>query len=426
MGIAVKQAAHAIADDLLRLPGDFPSIPDEVQTRFSSAKDWQDQQQQWWTKTQNSLSEFAGTVQDGIAMGNVLTVNGDAGAIYIRNIRGDGAWADPDTPFFVNRFSFFSLGSALTWNPDTKTLMVSGTIIAIAGTIGGFNIGPDYIRDAANSFGLSSTVTGGDDVRFWAGDTFANRATAPFRVTESGALTATLGTIGGWIIASTTLSKNNAVLDSAGQLALGTGNDIVILSATNATYRIWIGNAAAGSAAFTVTKAGVMTATNGVFSGTITSTSGTIGGFTIGATTLSAGSGGGFTQLSAGGSLTMGTVATNYAQFSNGGIVMQAGGNLVATLGGGTNGQLNLYNAGTLKITLDGGTGVISGNGSGITGMTYTQISGLGSMATQNSSGVAISGGTITGVSLSATVAIISSGSISVSSCSSSGGFDTP
>jgi len=57
-------------------------------------------------------------------------------------------------------------------------------------TIGDFRLGADYLRDAANSFGLASTVTAGDDVRFWAGDTFANRATAPFRLTEAGVLTA--------------------------------------------------------------------------------------------------------------------------------------------------------------------------------------------------------------------------------------------
>ena len=51
--------------------------------------------------------------------------------------------------------------------------------------MGGFDIGSDYLRDTGNTFGLASTVTGGDDVRLWAGDTFANRATAPFSVTEA-------------------------------------------------------------------------------------------------------------------------------------------------------------------------------------------------------------------------------------------------
>ena len=71
----------------------------------------------------------------------------------------------------------------------------TGTITATTGTIGGFDIGSDYIRDAANSFGLASTVTGGDDVRFWAGDTFANRETALFRITEGGQFTAVGGMI---------------------------------------------------------------------------------------------------------------------------------------------------------------------------------------------------------------------------------------
>jgi hypothetical protein len=77
----------------------------------------------------------------------------------------------------------------------------AGNVTATSGsfpapsTIAGFDVGADYIRDIANSFGLASTVTAGDDVRFWAGATFANRATAPFRVTESGTITATSAVI---------------------------------------------------------------------------------------------------------------------------------------------------------------------------------------------------------------------------------------
>lgn len=93
--------------------------------------------------------------------------------------------------------------SSIDWNVTTAdTLTVKGSITATTGAIGGFSIGSDYIRDAANSFGLASTVTGGDDVRFWAGDTYANRATAPFRVTEAGVVTATSATISGTITAS--------------------------------------------------------------------------------------------------------------------------------------------------------------------------------------------------------------------------------
>lgn len=69
------------------------------------------------------------------------------------------------------------------------SVVMRGSVTATTGAIGGFDIGSDYIRDVANSFGLSSTVTGGDDVRFWAGATFANRATAPARITEAGSAT---------------------------------------------------------------------------------------------------------------------------------------------------------------------------------------------------------------------------------------------
>lgn len=95
----------------------------------------------------------------------------------------------------------------------------------------------------------------------------------------SGSITATAGNIGGWIINSTNLTSasGNVILDSGGVLTIGTGNNVVILSSTDATYRLWVGNATAASAPFSITKAGAIAAT-----------SGTIGGWTIGATTLSA------------------------------------------------------------------------------------------------------------------------------------------
>jgi hypothetical protein len=101
--------------------------------------------------------------------------------------------------------------------------VISGTITATAGAIGGFSIGTDYVRDAANSFGLASTVTGGDDVRFWAGAAFASRATAPFRITEAGVVTATSGTIGAWTLSTTDFrnSGGTVLLRGAGNLAFG-------------------------------------------------------------------------------------------------------------------------------------------------------------------------------------------------------------
>lgn len=79
-------------------------------------------------------------------------------------------------PFRVNMLGALTATSAT----------ITGSITATTGAIGGWEIGADYIRDVANSFGLASTVTAGDDIRIWGGDTFANRASADFYITESG------------------------------------------------------------------------------------------------------------------------------------------------------------------------------------------------------------------------------------------------
>jgi len=157
---------------------------------------------------------------------------------------------------------------------------------------------PPIERQDSNSFGqFGALQVGGlgakalriDDQGLWLGA--FKFADAPFSVSMEGAITGTSGTIAGWTIGSTTISKNNATLDSAGQITLGTANDIAILSSVNTTYRLWIGDATAGNAAFSVTKAGALLATSATITGSITATSGTIGGFTIGATYLYAGSG---------------------------------------------------------------------------------------------------------------------------------------
>lgn len=92
----------------------------------------------------------------------------------------------------------------------------------------------------------------------------------------SGNITATTGTIGGFTITSTQLTASSFILDSSDQrITLGSSNDVIILDANDATYRIWAGHATASSAPFSVTKAGVLTATGATITGTIqTATSG--------------------------------------------------------------------------------------------------------------------------------------------------------
>lgn len=195
------------------IPGEFPAIPQEVLDRFPSAKDWQTRLNEFWQRTaqalqvaqQQSAAQINSTViwtvdrfliytndgssmpmfvldSTGIRLGNVLVVNTPGRKVYI----GAGEYANDNTPFYIDTLGFFSLGASLTWDPETDTLTITGIINATSGTIGGFEIGADYIRDTVNTFGLASTVTAGNDVRFWAGSAFAGRATAPFRVYEDG------------------------------------------------------------------------------------------------------------------------------------------------------------------------------------------------------------------------------------------------
>ena len=185
---------------------------------------------------------FSATATE-VKLGDVLTVDLTNSKVFI----GTGTYNNSNTAFYVDDDGFFSLKGKLRFDPTgSGTLTVDGTINAGAGSIGG------------------------------------------------------------WTINSTTIAQNNAILDSAGQLILGTSNDVIYISATDSTYRVWIGNATAGSAAFRVTKTGIMTAVAGVFSGTIVSTSGTIADFTLSSTTMVGGSGTDKLALDSSGTLVVG------------------------------------------------------------------------------------------------------------------------
>ena len=73
----------------------------------------------------------------------------------------------------------------------------TGSVTATTGAIGGWTIWETSFSDTSGFVGMSSLVTGGDDVRIWAGGT--TLASAPFRVTEAGALAATSATITGTV-----------------------------------------------------------------------------------------------------------------------------------------------------------------------------------------------------------------------------------
>jgi hypothetical protein len=87
-------------------------------------------------------------------------------------------------------------GAGLSWSQSGATLSIKGAITATSGLIGDWAINSAYLaKDTgtdATSAGMSPT-----DYPFYAGATYANRATAPFRVTNAGAVTMTNGTFTG-------------------------------------------------------------------------------------------------------------------------------------------------------------------------------------------------------------------------------------
>jgi len=113
------------------------------------------------------------------------------------------------------------------WDDSAATLTISGTVTAGAGAIGGWTIGATALTagSGATRVGVDS---GGTNPAFYAGS--ATPASAPFRVTNAGALTATSATITGSILASSGGISGNFYVGSdvgaAGSLFVGSNADI--------------------------------------------------------------------------------------------------------------------------------------------------------------------------------------------------------
>ncbi len=153
-----------------------------------------------------SYSGISSSPVQGLGFGGMVA--GTQSSLFVVDPQ-KGLWLGDDT--FANAPFRVNMSGEMAASSGTFT----GTITATTGSIGGFSVGTDYIKDAADSMGLASTVTGGDDVRFWAGSTFANRATAPFRVTEAGAVTGSSVTITGGSVSGVPISSipNNSSTD---------------------------------------------------------------------------------------------------------------------------------------------------------------------------------------------------------------------
>jgi hypothetical protein len=92
---------------------------------------------------------------------------------------------------------------------------ITGKITATTGQVGGWNIGTTALTGGSGGTSVGLDV-GGSNPAFYAGS--ATPGSAPFRVTNVGALTSTSGQIGGWTINTTTLKAGNTELNSNGNV----------------------------------------------------------------------------------------------------------------------------------------------------------------------------------------------------------------
>ena len=145
---------------------------------------------------------------------------------------GAGAWIEKTASGVKASFGN-SAGDKLVINNDAGSIVtIVGDVTASSGAIGGWTIGATDLTSGsgANTVGLDS---GGSNPAIYCGS--ATPGSAPFRVTQAGALTASNatvtgtittsaltadgGTIGGWDLSSTTIesTNNRVILDSSNQ-----------------------------------------------------------------------------------------------------------------------------------------------------------------------------------------------------------------
>ena len=116
--------------------------------------------------------------------------------------------------------------------------------------------------------------------------TFANASSS---INSDGGAFFKSGSIAGFEFTDTSISKNSMLLQSDGNITLGTSDDVVRLSASDTTYRLWVGHATPGSAPFRVDKDGGFVATTATITGTINAQAGNFTGDLTSAATITGG-----------------------------------------------------------------------------------------------------------------------------------------
>lgn len=324
-----KDAADGVAKSTTGCPGDTGwGTYFETMTSFASvATDVLFAQDVYANKTVN-----VGTSPNGTEP--VIALNADAANSYANPYIGLNATSYNSNGIFlgyndgVPKFSIKSATNSLLWNDSTLT--INGTVNASAGTIGGWTIGASTLTGGSATLSSSGNVTLGslnnvvrlsaDDsnYRLWIGN--ATAASAPFRVTKAGVLTATGVTLSG-AITITSGDTKDAIDDAASAASTAqdtadskttadaaataansadkTGGSVGGLNLTSTTMSIGTGEFNSSNTGFFVNSDGdfslknklSFTASTSTLSvdGTVTATAGAIGGWNLTSTQLEGG-----------------------------------------------------------------------------------------------------------------------------------------
>lgn len=128
-------------------------------------------------------------------------------------------------------------------NADRTSTVIDGGLV----TTGTLQVGStSYVKA-----GITGDSTAETAVRFWAGATFANRASASFRVLQSGAVFATSATISGTITCGSG-SQIAGFTATATDLTAGSGTNAIGISTDTAKRALWAGHATPADAPFAI------------------------------------------------------------------------------------------------------------------------------------------------------------------------------
>ena len=283
----------------------------------------------------NALSGYGLFTNNVYLIGEIVATSGKIGGVNIAASKvyvGTGTVNNSNTGFYLDSSGNFSLKDKLYWNGTSLVINGAGTFTgdvsigsgdsifkadsngiylgdatfadaefsvtpagllkSTSGTIAGWNINPATFNTGSGSSYMEISQTD-QKIRIGAKTSRTNANTgvhigtdgiglgsgSVFQVTEAGVITATSGTIGGWVL------SNNALTSATTNVQLDQNEQRITLGAKRAiddsNDGLWLhttGMAIGANEVFKVTSAGALTATSATITGAITATSGTFTG----------------------------------------------------------------------------------------------------------------------------------------------------